>query len=87
MSKINLIVIEKKKIYHMEEHWRNVIEMFNGRLEDISGSKVMGRLDEGYILIDFDSQLIINCQQAFSFSDLSRDSAEWLMEGWRLFQN
>lgn len=81
MSTIHLIIIEGGKVYHLEEHWRRVMDLLNNELHDISGSSIIGRIDEGYMLIDFDSQLIVNRQYAFSFKDLQR--AEWI-QGWQL---
>ena len=79
MSTVHAVIIKDKKIQYATKHYRKIMEMLNT-------SKLTPRkmLDAGYILIDLDKKILLNCQNAFSLHDL--DEKEWLgiLSKWRL---
>lgn len=63
MSVVNILLIKGGKIIFIREHYRKALEM----LENPSPKLF---LDSGYIVIDFDFNLILNAQNAFSIRDI-----------------
>ena len=77
MSHLTLIVIHQRSINIAQTHWRTAKLLLEQGFEGTfwNGELLQPELDAGYILIDFDQQVLINAQDAFEPS---------VKEGWAL---
>ena len=68
MSFVNIIIIEDKNIYFAEKHYREVIKALNNRtIKDLADKETY--LDAGYLVIDLNSNTILNAQNAFNIEE------------------
>lgn len=73
MSYIHLIIINDNKIYTFASHYRTAIKLLdNGLINILKKFREQKFLDAGYILIDFDSNHVINAQSAFPVSVIKK---------------
>ena len=73
MSEVHLIVIKNRKIYFITEHYRKIQQIMENKEKIRQKGKY---LDAGYIVLDFDSKDIVNCQEAFALLNLKSFSIE-----------
>lgn len=66
MSNVLLFFVKNNRLTLRELHFREAVRQLN----DNNLSGVAMKLDAGYIIIDYDSATIINCQNSFSAKDL-----------------
>lgn len=50
------------------------MHMFSDDFRTIRKRKIDEYLDGGYIIIDYDKRVIINCQECFIFSELTKEN-------------
>jgi len=65
MSVVNVLLIKNGKIRFIREHYRKAIKILENPAAEL---KLF--LDSGYIVIDFDFDLIFNSQNAFSINNI-----------------
>ncbi len=70
MSEVQLILIKSNKIVCIKDHYRAVKEILSN-LEAVNNLSSQ-ELDAGYILVDFDRRLVLNCQEAFSANEIEQ---------------
>lgn len=66
MSNVNLIIIKDDKMYFISDHFSK-IKKLTGRLKSKSF------LDAGYIILDYNNNVILNSQSAFDVNGLKKD--------------
>lgn len=64
MSEINVILIKGSAFYCTKMHYRELIKAMNNPKEFEKLLKNRQYLDAGYLILDFNSKTIINCQNA-----------------------
>ncbi len=64
MSEINLIIVKGSDFYYTKMHYREIIKAINNPEEFKKLLKNKQYLDAGYLILDFNNQTIINCQNA-----------------------
>jgi len=72
MSTVNALIIKNKKISFHSAHYNKIIKL----LELQNPTKP---IDAGYIIIDFDNNVIFNAQNAFSIKDLNNNQLKKMM--------
>ena len=83
MSFITLILIEKDDIKIIPEHYNTIIRIMNN---DFKNTRCYTKniedpifLDAGYLLVDREKRVIVNCQNAFARQHVHPNfSKEWL---------
>ncbi|MBW3001638.1 hypothetical protein KY338_00590 [Candidatus Woesearchaeota archaeon] len=66
MSEINVILVKGSEFYYAKMHYRELIKAIKNTKEFKKLLKSKQYLDAGYIVLDFNNNTIINCQNASS---------------------
>lgn len=66
MSFVNLLIIKNRRIVFLREHYRKAIDMLEKGITPLLSA------DAGYLVVDFDSKIILDCQDCFSLTDISK---------------
>lgn len=74
MSFVNVIFVKNRKIKIFREHFRKVIEILENKTQPTLF------LDGGYIVIDFDRKIILDCQDCFSLTDIKKGELKSRLE-------
>lgn len=72
MSIVNALIIKNKKISFHSTHYNKIIKL-------IPLQNPTTPLDAGYIIIDFDNNVIFNAQNAFSIKDIKNEKIKKMM--------
>lgn len=73
MSEINLVIIKGSDFCCRKLHFREIINVINNPEEFRKLLKNRQYLDAGYLILDFNSKTIINCQNAVSLPKTNFD--------------
>ena len=91
MSLINLIVVDKNKLYFAQMHYRYVLNLMKQNFKNIELIKHFVRqkyyLDAGYLLVDMNEKTVISNQDGFSISHLPKQSRQALLKEWNYVDN
>jgi hypothetical protein len=66
MSFVNVVVVKNRKIKIFREHFRKAINALEQNIQPTLF------VDGGYLIIDFDSKIILDCQDCFSLTDIKK---------------
>ena len=66
MSKVCCIIVQGNNIYFVSKHYREIVEAIKNPEKFKELLKNKQYLDAGYLVLDFNNQTIINCQNATS---------------------
>ncbi len=79
MSIVNAVIIKDRKIRFVRKHYREIMKILNEKKP-----RAKQFLDAGYIIVDLDRKIILNCQDAFSLLDLKKNELRKLFSEWRV---
>ena len=82
MSEITIIFVEGNEISFLKAHYRKVMEMVNNNFKQIKGLETRKKLDAGYLLVDLDKKLMLDCQSGFSIEHLNPDVKVNIIKNW-----
>jgi len=78
MSIIHCLIIKGNKIHYAPLHYRSALKLVRSLAWDRKKAKRTTYLDAGYMVIDYNQKLIIDCQIAFSPHEEVREDWELL---------
>ncbi len=83
MSEIAVVLIEDNEIAFIKAHYRFIIGLLN---KNFKKSKALKRkqqkLDAGYLLIDKDKKIMLDCQSGFSIEHLNPEIKLNILKNW-----
>ncbi len=79
MSIVNAVIIQDRKIKFTRKHYREIMKILNKKKP---GAKKF--IDAGYIIVDLDRKVLMNCQDAFPLSDLKKNELRNMFSEWRV---
>ncbi len=97
MSNICLIVVENRKMSVSSMHYRQAIKILKTKqsaelkaqinkpeTQSLENQNFIEDLDAGYLVLDFDSGMIIDCQSCFCLSEIKSRKIRELMRNARV---
>ncbi len=82
MSEITVIFIEGNEISFLKAHYRKVMDIVNNNFKPLRKLEKKEKLDAGYLLIDLDKKLMLDCQSGFSIEHLNPDIKVNIIKNW-----
>lgn len=73
MSYVHILVVKDDCLYPMHLHYRNAISLFEKGFERALPLLHHRFLDSGYVVVDLNKKLIVNCQSAFPVGRYAKD--------------
>lgn len=83
MSEIIVMLVEDKEISFIKAHYRLIMGILNNNFKNIRQLKQkQQKLDAGYLLIDLDKKLMLDCQSGFSIEHLKPEIKLNIIKNW-----
>ena len=79
MSIVNAVIIKNKKIRFVRQHYRDIMKILNKKKPHARNF-----IDAGYIIVDLDRKVLLNCQDAFPLTDLKKNELRNMFSEWRV---
>ena len=79
MSIVNAVIIKDRKIRFARNHYREIMGILDKKMP-----RAKKPIDAGYIIVDLDRKILLNCQDAFNISDLKKSDWRRILSEWRV---
>jgi hypothetical protein len=81
MSEVVVIIVKDCEISSEKMHYRDAMSLLESNLRKIK-QKDSQKLDAGYLIIDVDRQIMLDCQSGFSLEHLKPDARLNIIKNW-----
>jgi hypothetical protein len=83
MSEITVVLIEDNEVFFVKAHYRFIIDLINSNFKKtLELKQKKQKLDAGYLLIDLDKKLMLDCQSGFSIEHLKPKIKLNIIKNW-----